>query len=126
VSLGHISDQSIYRDQRGLQAIEIRLATETKRLTRWMLTDVLKAAITSNLDLRDGPGHPGSELAKAVSLARFIEAVDGLEEHRSVREHQERMKEVTVVAETITPSACGLRILASIGKFRSLATSSTT
>jgi hypothetical protein len=75
------------------------------------LADVLKPPIASYLNLGDRPWHARGELAESKSCGGFIEAIQLLEEGESVNDHQQRMKQVPVVAKPITAAGDRLRIL---------------
>src|SRR6476661_7528993 len=76
-----------------------------------MLTDVLQSSVAVDLYLRDGARHARSELAQIKTLSHLIEAIHLLEELKSIRDHEQGMKQMTVMAEAITTAARRLRIL---------------
>jgi hypothetical protein len=76
-----------------------------------VLTDVLESAVPSHLDLRDAARHARGELAQVEPLARLVVPVYLLEEHRTVRQVEQGVEEVPVVAEAVPPTSGGLRLL---------------
>jgi hypothetical protein len=106
----YVGDQAINWDLRRLQADQAGPRPRAC-LARRVLADVLQSAVTSDLDLRDAGWHAGSKLAQPEPVHRVVVSVSLLEVDRSPRQHQQRVKQMPIMAETITTSGGRLLVL---------------
>ena len=109
----YVGDQTINRDHRRLQATVKGYSTAATRRARArrVLADVLESAVTSDFNLRDRSRHPGCELAEVKPPVALVVPVHVLEHHEPVRQVEQGVEEVPVMAEAVAPTSGGLWLL---------------